>query len=64
MLPPRAADARGASAGDVRATTSPTIIEVNPISAIPSGAEDLVRDQPQIDLVRDQPHYPRPSSIE
>jgi hypothetical protein len=31
-------------------TTSPTIIDVNPISAVPGGAEDLVRDQPQIDL--------------
>jgi hypothetical protein len=48
--PPRAADAGGASAGDVGATTSPTIIDVDPISAASDGAEDLVRDQPQIDL--------------
>jgi hypothetical protein len=48
--PPRAANARGASAGDVGATTSPTIIDADPISAVPGGAEDLVRDQPQIDL--------------
>jgi hypothetical protein len=48
--PPRAADAGGSSAGDVGATTSLTIIDVNPIKAVPGGAEDLVRDQPQIDL--------------
>jgi hypothetical protein len=48
--PPRAADAGGASAGDVRATASPSIIDTDPISAVPGGAEDLVRDQPQIDL--------------
>jgi hypothetical protein len=48
--PPRATEAIGASARDVRATTSPTIIDIDPISAVPSGAEDLVRDQPQIDL--------------
>jgi hypothetical protein len=49
--PPRAADeAGGASAGGVRATTSPTVIDVNPIGAVPGGAEDLVRDQLQIDL--------------
>jgi hypothetical protein len=44
-----AVEARGASAGDIGATTSPTIIDVDPISAVPGGAEDLVRDQPQID---------------
>jgi hypothetical protein len=48
--PSRTADAGGACSGDVGATTSPTIIDVDPISAVPSGAEDLVRDQPQIDL--------------
>jgi hypothetical protein len=48
--PPLAADAGGASAGDVGATTSPTIIDVDPISAVPGGAEDLFRGQPQIDL--------------
>jgi hypothetical protein len=48
--PPRAADAGGASAGDVGAMTSPAVIDVNPISVVPGGAEDLVRDQPQIDL--------------
>jgi hypothetical protein len=30
--------------------TSPTIIDIDPIRAVPDGAEDLVRDQPQIDL--------------
>jgi hypothetical protein len=48
--PPRTADAGGASAGDIGAMTSPTIIDVDPISAVPGGVEDLVRDQPQIDL--------------
>jgi hypothetical protein len=48
---PRAADeAGGASAGGVGATTSPMFIDVDPISAVPGGAEDLVRVQPQIDL--------------
>jgi hypothetical protein len=42
--PPHVADAGGASAGDVGATTSPTIIDVDPISAVPGEAEDLVRD--------------------
>jgi hypothetical protein len=48
--PPWVFEAGGASAGDIEATTSPTIINVNPISVVPGGAEDLVRDQPQIDL--------------
>jgi hypothetical protein len=48
--PPRAVDAGGTSAGDVGVTTSPTIINADPIRAVPGGAEDLVRDQPQIDL--------------
>jgi hypothetical protein len=48
--PPHAADAGGTSAGDVGATTSSMIIDADPISAVPGGAEDLVRDQPQIDL--------------
>jgi hypothetical protein len=48
--PPRAADVGGTtSTRDVGATTSLTIIDVDPISARPAGAEDLVRDQPQID---------------
>jgi hypothetical protein len=47
--PPCAADAGSASAGNVGATTSPTIVDADPISAFPGGAEDLVRDQPQID---------------
>jgi hypothetical protein len=48
--PPRAADAGGASSRDVGATASPTIIDADHISAVPGGAEDLVRDHPQIDL--------------
>jgi hypothetical protein len=49
--PPRTADAGGASAGDVGAIASPTIMDTNHIIAVPGGAEDLVRDQPQIDLM-------------
>jgi hypothetical protein len=48
--PPRVVEVgEGTSVGDVGATTSPRIIDVNPISARPAGAEDLIRDQPQID---------------
>jgi hypothetical protein len=48
--PPHAAAGVETSAGDVGATTSPTIIDVDPIRSVPGGGEDLVRDQPQIDL--------------
>jgi hypothetical protein len=34
---------------DVGVKTSPRVIDVDPISAKPAGAEDLIRDQPQID---------------
>jgi hypothetical protein len=44
--PPHAADAEGASAGDVGATTSLAVINVDPISAVPGGTNDLVGDQP------------------
>jgi hypothetical protein len=44
--PPRAAEGVGTSAGDVGATTSPTIIDIDPIRTVPGGAEDLVGDQP------------------
>jgi hypothetical protein len=37
------------SAGDVRATTPPGVIDVDPISARPAGTEDLIRDQLQND---------------
>jgi hypothetical protein len=40
----------GTSAGDVGATASPTIIDIDPIRTVPGGAEDMVGDQPQIDL--------------
>jgi hypothetical protein len=66
--PPRVADAGGAtSTGDVGAMTSLTIIDVDPISARPAGAEDLVRDQPQIDQASGGPgtssaQVPQPSS--
>jgi hypothetical protein len=53
--PPQVAEVGGAYAGDVEVTTSPTIIDVDPISAVPGGAEDLVRDQPQIDLPQGGP---------
>jgi hypothetical protein len=48
--PPRAIEAgEGTSIGDVGVTTSPRIIDVDPISARPATAEDLMKDQPQID---------------
>jgi hypothetical protein len=50
VSPPRAVEAgEGPSVGDVKATTSPIIIDVDPISARPAEAKDLIRDQPQID---------------
>jgi hypothetical protein len=48
--PPHTAEGVGTSAGDVRATTSPTIIDTDPMRTVSGGAEDLVRDQPLIDL--------------
>jgi hypothetical protein len=48
--PPRAADAGGVFAGDVGATASPAVIDVDPISVVPGGADDLFRNKPQIDL--------------
>jgi hypothetical protein len=53
--PPCTAEGVGTSAGDVGATTSLTIIDIDPIRTVPGGAEDLVRDQPQIDLARGGP---------
>jgi hypothetical protein len=32
------------------ATTSPTVIDVDPIRVVPDGARDVAEDQPQIDL--------------
>jgi hypothetical protein len=55
-VPPRAVEAgEGTSVGDVEATTSPRVIDVDPISARPAGAEDLIRDQPQIDQAQRGP---------
>jgi hypothetical protein len=34
------------SVGEVGATTSPTVVEVDPIMAIPDGAKDMAEDQP------------------
>jgi hypothetical protein len=59
--PLHTADAGGASAGNVGATTSPTIIDTDPIRVVPGGAEVLVRDQPQIDLA---PGGPKPSDAQ
>jgi hypothetical protein len=54
--PPCVVEAGGSvSAGDVGATTSPRVIDVDPISARPAGTEDLVRDQPQIDQAPEGP---------
>jgi hypothetical protein len=45
VSPPRAVEVgEGPSVGDVGAATSPRIIEVDPISARPAGADDLVKD--------------------
>jgi hypothetical protein len=38
------------SAGEVGATTSPAVVDVDPIRAVPDGTKDVVGDQPQIDL--------------
>jgi hypothetical protein len=48
--PSRVVEAGEASTGGVGASTSLAVIDVDPISVVPSGAEVLVRDQPQIDL--------------
>jgi hypothetical protein len=47
--PSRAAEGVGTSTRDVGATTSPTIVNIDPIRTVPGGAEDVVADQPQID---------------
>jgi hypothetical protein len=39
------------SAGEVEATTSPTVVDVDPIRVVPNGVKDVAEDQPQIDLV-------------
>jgi hypothetical protein len=49
--PPCIVEGVGTSAGEVGAMTSPTIIDIDPIKAVPGGAEGVVGDQPQIDLV-------------
>jgi hypothetical protein len=38
------------SIGKVGATTSPTVVDVDPIRVVPDGAKDVAEDQPQIDL--------------
>jgi hypothetical protein len=38
------------SAGGLGAVTSPTIVDVDPIRAVPDAARDVAEDQPQIDL--------------
>jgi hypothetical protein len=38
------------SAGGVGVTTSPTVVDVDPIRAVPDGERDVAEDQPQIDL--------------
>jgi hypothetical protein len=53
--PPRTAEGVGTSAGNVGTTTSPTIVDVDPIRSVPGGDEGLVGDQPQIDLAAGGP---------
>jgi hypothetical protein len=48
--PPRVTEVVGTSAGDIGVTASPTIIDADPIRTVPGGGEDLVGDEPQIDL--------------
>jgi hypothetical protein len=43
------------SAGEVGATTSPTVVDVDPIRVVPDGAKDVAEDQPQIDLASEGP---------
>jgi hypothetical protein len=45
-----AAEGVETSAGGVGATTSPTVVDVDPIRAVLDGARDVAKDQPQIDL--------------
>jgi hypothetical protein len=48
--PPRAVEAgEGATVWDIGVVVSPRIIDVDPISARPAGAGDLVKDHPSID---------------
>jgi hypothetical protein len=46
----RTAEDVEASVGEVGAMTSPTVVDVDPIRAVPDGAKDVAEDQPQIDL--------------
>jgi hypothetical protein len=36
--------------GGVGATSSPSVVDVDPIRGVPDGARDVAEDQPQIDL--------------
>jgi hypothetical protein len=38
------------SAGEIGVTTSPTVVDVDPIRVVPGGTEDVAGDQPEIDL--------------
>jgi hypothetical protein len=49
------------SVGGVGAATSPTVVDVDPIRAVPDGARDVAEDQPQIDLV---PGGPEASGVQ
>jgi hypothetical protein len=43
------------SVGEVGATTSPTVVDVNPIKVVLDGAKDVTDDQPEIDLAPNGP---------
>jgi hypothetical protein len=45
-----AAEGVETSDGGVGVTTSPTVVDVDPIRVVPDGARDVAEDQPQIDL--------------
>jgi hypothetical protein len=49
------------SVGEVGVTTSPTVVDVDPIRAVPDGAKDVAKDQPQINLA---PGGPEASSAQ
>jgi hypothetical protein len=48
-----AAEGVETSAGGIGATTTPIVVDVDPIGIIPDGARDVAEDQPQIDLRRE-----------
>jgi hypothetical protein len=46
----RTAEGVKTSVEGIGATTSPTVVDVDPMRVVPDGARDVAEDQPQIDL--------------